>query len=330
MSDFLSTITNKEVLLEIINRMENGNSKKIDEQEMIDKLKRRVKGQDHVLSDVSRLIRLQWAKEKRKKPIANLLFLGPTGTGKTELANALAEYFYEDEKAMLTFRCSEFSGPEGKTRLIGVPSGYQGWEKGGQLTRPVINNPRRIICFDECEKGFSGVFDLFLQMMGEGVLTEQGTGKEADFTQSIIMLTSNAEYQAICKIQNEVKDPHERINAIKNHLVDSKVFRPEIIGRIDRVCVFKPLKGIIIAEIAALKIIHLAKSYGLNCKYIDAHIIYEAMKANTKVEEFGIRELKRIIDDRLAGAMVAAKDAGATSIKLDINEEGVLEVNPAD
>jgi ATP-dependent Clp protease ATP-binding subunit ClpB len=135
----------------------------------------------------------------------------------------------------LRFDCSELNGAHSKDRLIGTPAGYVASEQGGQLTRPVLSNPRRLILFDEIEKAYPPVFDLFLQMMGEARLTEQGSGKTADFSQSVIILTSNADAEQIGKIQREVNDYHEMVNAVKSHLADAKIFRPEIIGRIDRV-----------------------------------------------------------------------------------------------
>src|SRR2546423_1662129 len=110
---------------------------RVDEAALLAHMKSRVKGQDAILEDVAKLIRLQMAKKTTDRPIANLLFLGPTGTGKTELAKTIAEFLFDDEKAMLRFDCSEFTGPEAKTRLIGTPLGYVGSEMGGQLTRPL-------------------------------------------------------------------------------------------------------------------------------------------------------------------------------------------------
>src|ERR1700683_3203201 len=121
---------------------------RVDEAALTAHLTSRVKGQDAVVADLAKLIRLQMGKAQKYRPICNLLFLGPTGTGKTELAKALAEYLYGDEKAMLRFDCSEFTGPEAKTRLIGIPTGYVGADSGGEPTRPVGSNPRRLILFD--------------------------------------------------------------------------------------------------------------------------------------------------------------------------------------
>src|SRR6202048_2112936 len=290
---------------------------KIDEAALLAHLRSRVKGQDAILEDVAKIIRLQAAKKQKDKPIANLLFLGPTGTGKTELAKAIAEYLFKDENAMLRFDCSEWSGPEAKTRLVGTPTGYIGSEQGGQLTRPVMANPRRLILFDEIEKAYPPVFDLFLQMMGEARLTEPGSGKTAGFSRSIIILTSNADAEQIGKIQREVTDYHEMVNAVKSHLADSKIFRPEIIGRIDRVYVFQPLSGMVIAEIALLKITKLAEQYRLKVKFIAPELLLQALAANEKVSRFGIRELGRILDDMLAGQLLQARDLGAKEVLLE-------------
>jgi ATP-dependent Clp protease ATP-binding subunit ClpC len=326
----LDKLTNLAELERLLEQQTKGESRNIDTAAMASALKDRVKGQDHVVDDVARLLKLEWGKEKRKRPIANLLFLGPTGTGKTELAKTIAEYLYGDEKAMLRFDCSEFTGPEAKTRLIGTPLGYVGSGQGGQLTRPVINNPKRLILFDEIEKAYAQVMDLFLQLMGDGRLTEQGSGEVADFTQSIVILTSNAEAEAIGKLQEEMEDYHEMVNAVKSHLAATGKFRPEIVGRIDRVYVFKPLAGMVMAEIVALKMTGLAKEYGLEITYVDPRIILDAMQRGNKLKKFGVRELDREIGNMLGEALLAAKQAGGKRVKLDIKEDGVMAISPAD
>jgi ATP-dependent Clp protease ATP-binding subunit ClpB len=289
----------------------------------------RVKGQDRILEDLARLLHLQMAKASSNKPIASLLFLGPTGTGKTELAKAAAEFLFDDEKAMIRFDCSEFTGPEGKARLVGVPAGYHSAELGGQLTRPVISQPRRMILFDEIEKAHPSVFDLFLQMLGEARLTEQGSGKTADFSQSIIVLTSNAHSDEIGKIQNDISDYYEMVNAVKSHLAEAQVFRPEILGRIDRIYVFRPLEGMVIAEIALLKIAALAKEYGMTVQFVAPELIMQTLVSSAKVRRFGVRELERVVFDMFAEPMAAARANRARAVNLAVSESGELEVTPA-
>ncbi|MCA9126548.1 MAG: ATP-dependent Clp protease ATP-binding subunit [Planctomycetales bacterium] len=322
-------ITDRETLFRLLNSQQKA-TVFVDEIEMQQEILTRVRGQDHVVEDVVKLVRQQYAKVTRNRPVANILFLGPTGTGKTEMAKAMAGYLYGDESHMLRFDCSEFSGPEGKTRLIGTPTGYVGADKGGQLTRPVLNNPKKLILFDEIEKAFSGVFDLFLSMMGDGRLTEQGSGRVADLTQSIIILTSNAEYEAIAKIQEQVTDAYEQIDAIKKHLRDCKTFRPEILGRFDRIYVFKPLPQEVLAEIAAIKTIALAKQFDLQLDWVDPQLMAEALLASFKVAEFGARELERIVDSMFAEAMIQARQDGVKCIALDRSADGQIVVRASE
>ena len=313
-------ITDKDRLLDMLAARRQGNARLIDEVEMSATIKKRVRGQDHIVDDVSRFIRLQWGKERRGKPIASLLFVGPPATGKTELAKAMAEYLFEDEKHMLRFDCSEFSGAEGKTRLIGTPGGYVDSDKGGQLTRPMLSNPKRLVLFDEIEKAYSGIFDLLLSMMGEGRLTEQGSGKVADFTQALIVLTSNAEHDSIGKLVEQFDDQFELGNAVRSVLRDAKTFRPEIISRFDQVYVFKPLEGVVNAEIAALKIAKAAEEYGVEIEHIDPEIVFEIMELGDAAND--TRELTRLVDAKLGELLLAAREQGLERVRICIDDTG--------
>lgn len=319
----LDQLTNMDELRKLLAKQRSGASRLIDAAEMASKLRERVKGQDHVIEDVVRLIKLNWAKEKRSRPIANLMFVGPTGTGKTELAKAMAEFLYGDEKAAIRFDCSEFTGPEAKNHLIGVPEGYKGADTGGKLTRPMLANKQRLVLFDEIEKSHTSVFDLFLQMMGEGRLTEQASGQTADFTQAIIVLTSNAEADVIDRLRRDISDHAEQTNAIKSHLVSTGKFRPEIMGRIDRICTFHPLDDETTCAIIALKMQVAAREFGLELVEVDPMLIYESFEKGQKLSKFGVREIDREITNTFGEHFLLAKEAGGKRVRLVVDDDGV-------
>lgn len=327
--DDLKKMTDWNKLEELMGKQQENNGRDIKEEDFVKHCQSKVKGQDAVIKDVCKLITLEWFKGERRRPVANLLFLGPTGTGKTELAKAIASFLYEDEKALLRFDCSEFTGSHSKDRLIGSPPGYVGSQDGGQLTRPMMSQPRRVILFDEIEKSHSSVFDLFLQMMGEGRLTDQGSGTTADFTQSVIILTSNSLAEKMSGLKKQFTDNYELANALKGMLADSQVFRPEILGRIDRVAIFDPLQGAVMAEIALLKIAKLASDYGIELRHVAAEAVMDVLMKNQKISRFGVRELERIIFDLFASPLADIKRSGAKSAKITVSSDGKFVVEKA-
>jgi ATP-dependent Clp protease ATP-binding subunit ClpA len=325
MSDDLKKLTDWSKLEALLKDQEETETLKIDGAEFKKHCLERVKGQDDTVDAVTKAIRLEYSKAKRSKPIANLLFLGPTGTGKTELAKAINSFLFQEEQNMIRFDCSELNGSHSKDRLIGVPTGYVGSEKGGQLTRPILQNPKRVVLFDEIEKAYSGVFDLFLQMMGEGRLTEQGSGKVADFTQSVVVLTSNALSEDMVKIKEQFPDPLDQTNALKSHLADNQVFRPEILGRIDKVCIFNPLAGVVMAEIILQKIKKIAADFQVEVDYVAAEAVFQALEKNKKVSRFGVREMERILFDLFAESFSKLKEKKMRHCRIDVIN-GVIKV----
>jgi ATP-dependent Clp protease ATP-binding subunit ClpA len=149
-----------------------------------------------------------------------------------------------------------------------------------------------------------------------------------DFSQTIIILTSNAHAEQIGKIKAEVSDYHEMVNSVKSYLADSKVFRPEILGRIDRVYVFQPLEGMVIAEIAILKLAKLGKEYGIKVQFVAPELLVQALIAGQKVSRFGVRELDRVIFDMFAMQLTDAKESGAKEVTIDVGEDGNPRVTP--
>ena len=218
-----------------VGRLLEGEAQKLVHME--ERLRQRVVGQEDALARVSNAVRRSRAGlSDAKRPIGSFIFLGPTGVGKTELARALAEFLFDDEKLMIRIDMSEYMEKHSVSRLIGAPPGYVGYEEGGQLTEQVRRHPYSVVLFDEIEKANPDVFNVLLQILEDGRLTD-GKGRTVDFRNTVLVMTSNVGSSAIFELSS--KDPElarkEAMEALR------AVFRPELINRIDEIVIFNPL-----------------------------------------------------------------------------------------
>ena len=219
------------------------------------KLRERVKGQDKAITTLSdAIIESRSGLSDPKKPIGSFFFLGPTGTGKTELTKSLAELLFDDDNAMIRFDMSEFKEEHSAALLYGAPPGYVGYEEGGLLVTKIRQKPYSVVLFDEIEKAHSSVYDVFLQMMDEGKIHDK-LGREGDFSNSIIIFTSNIGSQWITQQIQEGRQPKS------NELIEvmSKYFRPEFLGRLTEIVPFSPITEPVAQEIFTLQFSHLQK-----------------------------------------------------------------------
>jgi ATP-dependent Clp protease ATP-binding subunit ClpB len=269
-----------------------------------ERLHQRVVGQDEAVAAVAAAVRRSRAGlQDPNRPIGSFLFLGPTGVGKTELCKALAEVLFDSEQAVIRIDMSEFGEKHNVSRLIGAPPGYVGYEEGGRLTEAVRRRPYSVVLLDEIEKAHRDVFNILLQVLDDGRLTD-GQGHTVDFTNTIIVMTSNLGSQVIQQITSEGGTPEEIESAVKEILKER--FLPEFLNRIDEVIVFHPLTREQITKIVDLQLARLAKLLAEKDLRLE---VTDAAKKAIAVEgydpTFGARPLKRVIQQRIANPLAS-------------------------
>lgn len=284
-------------------------------------LRKRVVGQDHALRIVSDTIRRARAGiQDSSRPLGSFIFLGPTGVGKTELARSLAEFLFDDERAMVRLDMSEYMEKHTVSRLIGAPPGYVGYEEGGQLTEAIKRRPYSIILLDEIEKAHGDVFNILLQILDDGRLTD-GRGRTVDFRNTIIIMTSNLGSQVIKELSHNEEEMEKRVREI----LDAH-FRPEFLNRIDEIIFFKPLSPETILRIVDLQIEELRER--LEEKKLKLELSNRAKKVLAQRgydPVYGARPLKRTIQrdiqNPLALKILEGEYREGDAVFVDVNSE---------
>ncbi len=288
---------------------------------MEERLSKRVVGQTEPIRLVSNALRRSRAGlSDPKKPISSFIFLGPTGIGKTELARSLAEFMFDDEDAIVRIDMSEYMEKHSVSRLIGAPPGYVGYEEGGQLSETVRRRPYSVVLFDEIEKAHSDVFNLLLQILDDGRLTD-GQGRTVDFRNTVIIMTSNLGSQYLQESRGK-EDVENKINEMLRNY-----FRPEFLNRIDEVVIFSSLRKADLMKIAGIQIGYLRERLAEKNLGIEL-----SEKAVTRLVDigydpvFGARPLKRAvqkyIQDPLATEMLKGNLRDSAAVKVDMNKKG--------
>ena len=294
-------------------------------------LHKRVIGQDEAVSAISRAIRRnQSGIRTGKRPIGSFMFLGPTGVGKTELAKALAEVLFDDESALLRFDMSEYMEKFAASRLNGAPPGYVGYDEGGELTEKVRNKPYSVLLFDEVEKAHPDIFNILLQVLDDGVLTDS-RGRKVDFSNTIIIMTSNLGATALRDDKTVgfgAQDISHNHQAMQSRIMEElkKAYRPEFINRIDEKVVFHSLEEEQLREIVKIMVKPLVSA--LAEKGIDLKFQLAALKHLAKDGydvEMGARPLRRTIqtqvEDRLSELLLGGQVVSGQTLKIGCSKD---------
>ncbi|MEM8776937.1 MAG: ATP-dependent chaperone ClpB, partial [Pseudomonadota bacterium] len=293
---------------------------------MEDNLHGRVIGQETAVKAVSNAVRRARAGlNDENRPLGSFLFLGPTGVGKTELTKAVAEFLFDDDSAMVRIDMSEFMEKHSVARLIGAPPGYVGYDEGGVLTEAVRRRPYQVVLFDEVEKAHPEVFNVLLQVLDDGVLTD-GQGRTVDFKQTLIILTSNLGSQALSQLPEGADASDARrdvMDAVRSH------FRPEFLNRLDEIVIFDRLNRGQMDGIVDIQLVRLMKRLSSRKITLDLDDAAKAWLADEGYDPvYGARPLKRVIQkalqDPLAEALLAGDILDGATVQVSAGAEGLI------
>lgn len=326
--DILAKFTDKEKLLAALHK-QDGKTDNVDASLLQKHLEARVIGQERVVEQIAKGIARRAAQHRKNKPIYSVLLSGPTGTGKTEMAKAIAEYMFGSENSMFRVDCGNLQA-HGISSLVGSPKGYAGSEEWGSLTKTLRTTPKTLILFDEIEKAGKSpdtpLYKVLLSLLDEGRVTEQSCQANVSATQTIIIMTSNASQAELGEIAKRFEGDNEQlIRATKDCLQGH--FAPELLARIDLVTTLTPLSLEDKAKVCVLHLDAICKSYGLELANVDYRLLVKAVEKSKTLVNYGMRELIRWLENTVSDGLVTAKNENASKVEIVFdNDEALVQI----
>lgn len=326
--DVLSRLTNRTALEEMLARQQREST--LNAEELAASLRARVIGQDQVCEDIAQQLRRRLALHNRNRPVGVFLLAGPPGTGKTYLAKQIA---HQTERPLLHFDMTQMSSPHAATQLFGSPKGYVGSDTFGRLTGGLKESPDAVVLLDEIEKAHPDVFKKFLTAWNDGYVTEASTNELVSTTRAIFVLTSNVATEALSAIAEKRAHEPEKMRAESTEALLQAGFAPEVLNRLDRIFVFRALKGLDLARVAALEIEEMIRGYGLHVEAggIDPALLFEIMQKQQKLGSMAsARDLLRSIEDMISDSLITARQQGHTHVRMVMGDDGRIHAETSE
>lgn len=281
-------------------------------------LKAHVRGHDAVIDRLAEKIQQNLIVASPNRTLGAFLLIGPTGTGKSYLAELVGRALHPDSEPVI-LRMNQYKSPHDVYTLLGPPPGQPGYEIGGALTRPVLNNPHRVVILDEFEKCHPDIKHCFYDILDRGQCSEKSSGRTAHFGACAFLATSNAGVETLRGIYSETSDPLSRAARARDAMA-REGFEKALLARFDELLLMDQLKPVDVAEVSCLQLAKHWRQYGIEVSYAAPELLVEALKRNREFSEYGVRQLARLIQELTTPSIEAARRSGAQRVRLDFDQ----------